>query len=414
MSRDNDGDHTMATTASLIASRMDRIKPSPSSAASARVRELQAQGRDIIGLTTGEPDFPTPDHIKQAAVRALETDQTRYTNPDGTIELKTAVQGKFRRENGLDYALDQIIVSTGSKQSLFNALLATVEEGDEVIIPAPFWVSYIDMVLLAGGRPVVLSCLEEHGFKLQAEQLERAITPRTKWVMLCSPNNPSGATYSREEMKALAEVLLPHPKIHVISDDIYEHLIYDGREFVTLAQVEPRLYERTLTVNGVSKAYSMTGWRLGYAGGPRELIKNMAKLQSQSTTNPSSISQFAAIAALEGPQGFIAERSREFQHRRDVVVGMLNRIPGLSCRTPEGAFYVFPSCAGLIGKRTPAGETLNNDRDVILYFLDAAGVGVLQGEVYGMSPYFRISTASDLATLEEGCRRIAGAVGRLT
>ncbi|MBC7779478.1 MAG: pyridoxal phosphate-dependent aminotransferase [Proteobacteria bacterium] len=404
----------MAQTASLIAERMNRIKPSPSSAASARVRELQAQGRDIVGLTTGEPDFPTPDHIKQAAIRALETDQTRYTNPDGTVELKTAVQGKFKRENGLDYALDQIIVSAGSKQSLFNALLATIEDGDEVIIPAPFWVSYIDMVLLAGGRPVVLSCLEEHGFKLQAEQLERALTPRTKWVMFCSPNNPSGATYTATEMKELARVLLPHPKIHVISDDIYEHLIYDGRTFATMAQVEPALYERTLTVNGVSKAYSMTGWRLGYAGGPRELIRNMAKLQSQSTTNPSSISQFAAIAALDGPQEFIAERCRAFQHRRDVVVGLLNRIPGISCRTPEGAFYVFPSCAGLMGRRTPAGDTLKNDRDVILYFLDEAGVGVLQGDVYGMSPYFRISTASDLPMLEEGCRRIALAVDRLS
>jgi aspartate aminotransferase len=404
----------MSSTAMLIAERMHRIKPSPSSAASARVRELQAQGRDIVGLTTGEPDFPTPEHIKQAAVHALKTDQTKYTNPDGTAECKAAVQLKFKRENGLHYDLDQIIVSTGSKQSLFNALLATVEDGDEVIIPAPYWVSYIDMVLLAGGRPVVVSCLEEHGFKLQAEQLERAITPRTKWVMFCSPNNPSGATYSAAEMKALAQVLLPHPKIHVVSDDIYEHLIYDGRRFATMAQVAPELYERTLTVNGVSKAYSMTGWRLGYAGGPKELIRNMAKLQSQSTTNPSSISQAAAIAALTGPQDFIATRCHEFQQRRDVVVRMLNAIPGLSCSTPEGAFYVFPSCVGLIGKRTPGGQVLQNDRDVILYFLDEAGVGVLQGEVYGMSPYFRISTASSLDTLEEGCRRIGNAVARLT
>ncbi len=403
----------MSTTAALIAQRMHRIKPSPSSAASARVRELQAQGRDIVGLTTGEPDFPTPDHIKQAAVHALATDQTRYTNPDGTAQMKAAVQLKFRRENGLDYAPDQIIVSTGSKQSLFNALLATVEDGDEVIIPAPYWVSYIDMVLLAGGRPVVVSCLEEHGFKLQAEQLARAITPRTKWVVFCSPNNPSGATYSAAEMKALAQVLLPHPKIHVVSDDIYEHLIYDGRSFATMAQVEPALYDRTLTVNGVSKAYAMTGWRLGYAAGPKALIRNMAKLQSQSTTNPSSISQAAAIAALTGPQDFIATRCREFQQRRDIVVRMLNAIPGLSCSTPQGAFYVFPSCAGLIGRRTPAGEVLRTDRDVILYFLDEAGVGVLQGEVYGMSPYFRISTASSLAMLEEGCRRIGRAVARL-
>lgn len=398
---------------SLIAARMDRIKPSPSSAASARVRELQAAGRDIVGLTTGEPDFPTPDHIKQAAVRALETDQTRYTNPDGTAEVKAAVQRKFKRENGLDYALDQIIVSAGSKQSLFNALLATVEQGDEVVIPAPYWVSYLDMVLLAGGTPVVVAGLEEHGFKLQPGQLERALTPRTKWVLFNSPNNPTGATYSAAEMHALAQVLLPHPRIHVVSDDIYEHLVYDGHAFATMAAVEPALYERTLTINGVSKAYSMTGWRLGYAGGPRELIRNMSKLQSQSTTNPSSISQFAAIAALDGPQDFIATRCRAFQQRRDTVVAMLNRIPGLSCRVPEGAFYVFPSCAGLIGRRTPAGGTLANDRDVTLYLLEEGGVGVLQGEVYGLSPYFRISTAAELPLLEEGCRRIAAAVDRL-
>lgn len=398
---------------SLIAARMDRIKPSPSSAASARVRELQAAGRDIVGLTTGEPDFPTPDHIKLAALRALETDQTRYTNPDGTVEAKAAVQRKFRRENGLDYGLDQIIVSAGSKQSLFNALLATVEPGDEVVIPAPYWVSYLDMVLLAGGTPVVVAGLEEHGFKLQPDQLERAITPRTKWVLFNSPGNPSGATYSAAEMKALAQVLLPHPHVHVVSDDIYEHLVYDGHAFATMASVEPALYERTLTINGVSKAYSMTGWRLGYAGGPRELIRNMSKLQSQSTTNPSSISQVAAIAALDGPQDFIATRCRAFQQRRDVVVALLNRIPGLSCRTPEGAFYVFPSCAGLIGRRTPSGERLASDGDVARYLLEDGGVGVLQGEVYGLSPYFRISTAAELPLLEEGCRRIAAAVERL-
>lgn len=398
---------------SLIAARMDRIKPSPSSAASARVRELQASGRDIVGLTTGEPDFPTPDHIKLAALRALETDQTRYTNPDGTVEAKAAVQRKFQRENGLDYGLDQIIVSAGSKQSLFNALLATVEPGDEVVIPAPYWVSYLDMVLLAGGTPVVVAGLEEHGFKLQPGQLERAITPRTKWVLFNSPGNPSGATYSAAEMKALAQVLLLHPHVHVVSDDIYEHLVYDGHAFATIASVEPALYERTLTINGVSKAYSMTGWRLGYAGGPRELIRNMSKLQSQSTTNPCSISQVAAIAALDGPQDFIATRCRAFQQRRDVVVAMLNRIPGLSCRTPEGAFYVFPSCAGLIGQRTPSGERLATDGDVARYLLEDGGVGVLQGEVYGLSPYFRISTAAELPLLEEGCRRIAAAVGRL-
>jgi aspartate aminotransferase len=398
----------------FIAARMDRIQPSASNTASKRARELKAQGRDIVALTTGEPDFPTPDHIKQAGWRAMQNDQTKYTNADGLVELKEAVRGKFRRENRLDYALDQIIVSAGSKQVLYNALCATVEAGDEVIVPAPYWVSYVDMVRLCDGRAVEVSCLEEHGFKLQPEQLERAIGPRTKWLILNSPNNPTGATYSRAELAALAEVLVRHPQVHVICDDIYEHLLFDGAEFATIAQVDPRLYERTLTVNGVSKAYSMTGWRLGYAGGPKPLVASMTKMQSQTTSNPCTISQVAAIEALTGPQDFMAPRREAFRERRDAVVEWLNAVPGLRCPKPEGAFYVFPSCHGLIGRRTPSGKLLFSDEDVILWFLEAEGVAVIHGSAYGMSPHFRISTASDIDTLREGCRRIARAVERLS
>ena len=398
---------------SFFAPRLDRIKHSPSNAATQKVRELRAQGRDIIGLTIGEPDFPTPEHIKRAAAEAMARDDTHYTTVDGTEELKEAVRTKFRRENGLEYARDEVTVANGAKQIVFNAMMATLTPGDEVLIPAPYWVSYLDMTLVADGTPVALECSEENGFKLTPQQLAAAITPRTKWLMLNSPCNPSGAVYSRDELKALAEVLLAHPHVWVLTDDIYEHLLFDDREFATIAAVEPALRDRTLTVNGVSKAYSMTGWRIGYAGGARALIKNMAKLQSQSTSNPCSISQAAAIEALTGPQEYVRMRALEFQQRRDVVVAMLRDAPGLKCRTPEGAFYVFPNCRGVLGRKTPAGGTLASEQDFALYLLDN-GVAGIQGEAYGLSPYLRLSIATDLETLQEACRRIQRACAALS
>ncbi|MNV48465.1 Aspartate aminotransferase [compost metagenome] len=331
----------------------------------------------------------------------------------GTPELKAAIREKFRRDNGLDYAASEIIVGNGGKQIIFNALLATVEEGDEVIVPTPYWVSYPDIVLLAGGTPVFVACPPAQGFKLQPADLEKAITPRTRWLILNGPNNPSGATYTREELKALAEVLLRHPHVWLMTDDIYEHILYDGRRFATMAQVEPELKARTLTINGVSKAYAMTGWRIGYGAAPATLIKAMTKLQSQSTSNPSSISQAAAQEALSGPQGFMAERTRIFQERRDRVVASLNRIDGISCHVPEGAFYVFPSCAGVLGKKTPGGQVLNTDEDFILYLLDEENLAVLQGAAYGVSPFFRISYATSMDLLEEGCARIKRACEKL-
>jgi aspartate aminotransferase len=391
---------------SLIAARLNRIKPSPSSMAGLRARELRRAGRDIVGLTTGEPDFDTPPNVCEAVVRAMAASQTKYTDVGGTPELKAAIIEKFRRENGLAYAPGEIIVGTGGKQVIFNALMCTLEPGDEVIVPAPYWVSYPDITLLAEGRPVVIACRPEDGFKLRPEDLERAITPRTRWLVLNAPNNPSGATYTREELKALAEVLLRHPHVWVMTDDIYEHVLYDDRRFFTIAQVEPALKERTLTINGVSKAYAMTGWRIGYAGAPAELIKAMVKLQSQSTSNPSSISQAAALEALSGPQDFIAERTRIFQERRDHVVAELNRIPGISCHLPEGAFYVYPSCAGVIGKKTPEGQVISSDSDFVLHLLESQNLAVLQGEAYGVSPFFRISFATSMETLQEGCRRL--------
>ncbi len=397
---------------SFFAPRLDRIKHSPSNAATQKVRELRAQGRDIIGLTIGEPDFPTPEHVKRAAAEAMARDETHYTAVDGTDELKEAVRMKFRRENGLEYARDEVTVANGAKQIVFNAMMSTLSPGDEVLIPAPYWVSYLDMALVADGTPVTLECSEENGFKLTPEQLAAAITPRTKWLMLNSPCNPSGAVYSRGELKALAEVLLVHPHVWVLTDDIYEHLLFDDREFATIAAVEPALRERTLTVNGVSKAYSMTGWRIGYAGGARALIRNMAKLQSQSTSNPCSISQAAAIEALTGPQEYVRMRALEFQQRRDVVVAMLRDAPGLECRTPEGAFYVFPNCGGVLGRKTPAGRALGSEQDFALYLLDN-GVAGIQGEAYGLSPYLRFSIATDLDTLQEACRRIQRACAAL-
>jgi len=398
----------------FIASRIDRIKPSPTVAAGQKARELREQGRDIISLDAGEPDFDTPDSIKEAAIAAIRAGQTKYTAVDGTPALKEAIAAKFKRENGLVYSPAQITVGAGGKHVLFNALMATVDSGDEVIVPAPYWVSYPDMTILADGTPVFVECPAEKGFKLQPEDLERAITPRTKWLVLNSPSNPTGAAYTREELKALAEVLMRHPHVHILNDDMYEHLTYDGFVFTTIAQVETGLYDRTLTVNGVSKAYAMTGWRIGYAGGPAHLIKAIAKIQSQSTTNPSSISQAAAVAALNGPQDFIAERAAVFQDRRDLVVGMLNQARGITCHRPEGAFYVFPSCAGTIGLKTPAGKVIETDEDFALYLLMEAGVSVVFGAAFGLSPFFRISYATSTALLEEACRRIQRACGALT
>jgi aspartate aminotransferase len=392
---------------------MNRIKPSPSSMATMRVRELQQAGRKIIGLTVGEPDFDTPPNIIDASIRALKSGQTRYTNVDGTPELKDAVALKFRRENGLDYTRDQITCANGSKQVIFNALMATVTTGDEVILPAPYYVSYPDMVLLAGGTPVPVDCPESTGFKMQAADLERAITPHTKWLMLNSPCNPTGAVYTEADLKPLTDVLMRHPHVWILTDEVYEHIVYDGLKSATPAQVEPALYERTLTVNGVSKAYAMTGFRIGYAGGPRELIKTILKMQSQSTTNPSSISQAAAIEALTGTQDFLGERAQNFRARRDLVVNMLNAAPGITCRKPEGAFYVFANIAGLIGKQTPQGKVIASDADFVMYLLDAAEVGVLQGSAYGMSPYIRISYSTSTEKLQEACGRIQRACAAL-
>jgi aspartate aminotransferase len=399
---------------SLIAPRMDRIKPSPSSAVTQRARELRAAGRDVISLSVGEPDFPTPEHICQGAVEAMKRGQTRYTTVDGTPELKQAIIGKFKRENGLEYKPDQITVGNGAKQVIFNAMMATLAPGDEVVIPAPHWVSYTDITLLAEGVPVVVPCPQSQGFKLRAEALEAAITSRTKWIILNSPCNPTGAVYSRPELQSLIEVLLRYPQVHVLTDDIYEHILFDDRQFFTPAQVEPELYERTLTVNGVSKAYAMPGWRIGYAGGPRALIKAIAKLQGQSTTNPCSISQAAAVVALNGPQDFIPERAAAFQQRRDRVLELLNRVPGLSCHKPEGAFYLYPDCSGLMGKRRPDGRRLENDQDFAMYLLDCADVAVVQGSAYNLSPYVRISIATSMELLEQACARIHRACAELS
>ena len=395
------------------APRMDRIKPSPSSMATMRVRELQLAGRKIIGLTVGEPDFDTPPNIIEASIRALRAGQTRYTNVDGTPELKDAVALKFKRENGLVYSRDEITCANGSKQVIFNALMATVTAGDEVILPAPYYVSYPDMVQLAAGTPVFVDCAEKNGFKLQAADLERAITPKTKWFMLNSPCNPTGAVYTAADVKPLTDVLKRHPHVWILTDEVYEHIVYDGRQSASPAAVEPALFNRTLTVNGVSKAYAMTGFRIGFAGGPKELIKTILKMQSQSTTNPSSISQMAAIEALTGPQDFLPERAENFRVRRDLVLDMLNAAPGISCRKPEGAFYVFANIAGVIGKSTPDGKIIASDLDFVMYLLDAAEVGVLQGAAYGMSPYIRISYSTSTEKLQEACTRIQRACAAL-
>ncbi|NMK44701.1 pyridoxal phosphate-dependent aminotransferase [Achromobacter sp. Bel] len=395
------------------AARLQRIKPSPSSMAGQHARMLRAQGRDIVGLTSGEPDFDTPAHIREAAYRAMNDGHTRYTDVGGTAALREAVRAKFARENGLDYGLDEIIVSTGAKQIIFNAIMATVDTGDEVIVPAPYWVSYPDITLLANGTPVIVDTRAENGFRLQAEELERAITPKTRWLILNGPNNPSGANFTQADLRALAEVLRKHPHVWILTDDIYEHLLYDGRRFYTLAQVAPDLKDRTLTLNGVSKAYAMTGWRIGYAGAPAALIKAMTKLQSQSTSNPSSVSQAAALAALTGPQDFVTQSRERFQARRDRIVQALNAIDGIDCASPEGAFYVFPKCADLYGLTLPDGSKLQNSEQWVLHLLNAQNLAVLQGSAYGVDTHFRISFAASDAVLEEGCRRIAQARAQL-
>jgi len=395
------------------AERLARIKPSPTIAVTNLARELKAQGRDVIGLGAGEPDFDTPDHIKDAAIAAIRAGDTKYTAVDGTPALKEAICRKFARENGLTYSPEQITVGTGGKQVLYNAFMATLDPGDEVVIPAPYWVSYPDMVLLAGGEPVIVTCPEQTGFKLRADDLDAAITAKTKWVVLNSPNNPTGAAYTRSELAELCAVLERHDHVAVLTDDMYEHLVYDDFTFTTPAQVAPALYDRTLTMNGVSKAYAMTGWRIGYAGGPPGLIKAIAKVQSQSTSNPSSISQAAAVAALDGPTDFLEERNAVFKHRRDLVAERLDAVPGLRCRRPEGAFYVYPSCAGVIGKPTPDGRVIETSEDFARYLLEAAGVAVVHGSAFGLDPCFRISYATATELLEEACARIERACREL-
>jgi aspartate aminotransferase len=397
----------------FLADSLARIKPSATIAVTDKARALKAAGRDVIGLGAGEPDFDTPENIKEAAKKAIDSGKTKYTNVDGIPELKAAIARKFKRENNLTYKPSQITVGTGGKQVLYNALMATMNPGDEVIIPAPYWVSYPDMVLLAGGTPVTVDTTIEDGFKVRPEALARAITPRTKWIILCSPSNPSGAAYSRTELKALTDVLVKHPHVWVMTDDMYEHLVYDDFVFTTPAEIEPSLYERTLTVNGVSKAYCMTGWRIGYAGGPEHLIKAMATIQSQSTSNPCSISQWASVEALDGPQDFIPKNNRMFKERRDLVISMLNQAKGIHCPKPEGAFYVYPSCAGTIGKTTPSGKTLAGDEDFVTELLESEGVAVVQGSAFGFGPAFRISYATKTEDLEEACRRIQRFCGNL-
>ena len=404
----------MDTIMPFLADRLSRVKPSATIAISAKAAALKAAGKSVIALSFGEPDFDTPDNIKEAAIKAIRSGDTKYTAVDGTPALKQAIAAKFKRENGLIYTPKQITVGTGGKQVLYNAFMATLSAGDEVIIPAPYWVSYPEMVLLAEGTPVIVPCTQETGFKLKAADLEKAITPKTKWVLLNSPSNPSGAAYTHAELKAITDVLVRHPHVWVLTDDMYEHLVYDDFKFTTPAQIEPSLYERTLTMNGVSKAYCMTGWRIGYAGGPEHLIKAIGDVQSQSTSNPSSIGQAAAVEALNGPQDFIAKNNAEFKKRRDLVVKMLNQAQGLHCHTPEGAFYVYPSCAALIGATTQSGAIIKNDEDVINYLLDSQGIAVVHGAAFGLSPHFRVSYAASTDLLEQACTRIQKACSELT
>ena len=390
----------------FLSDTLGRVKPSPTIAVTTKAQELKAAGKDIIGLGAGEPDFDTPQNIKDAAIKAINEGRTKYTAVDGIPELKKAICAKFKRENGLDYVPQQITVGTGGKQTLYNALVSTLNPGDEVIIPAPYWVSYPDMVLLAGGTPVTVACGIESHFKLTPAQLEAAITPKTKWFIFNSPSNPTGAGYSRAELKALTDVLLRHPQVWVMSDDMYEHLVFDDFKFATPAEVEPRLYDRTLTCNGVSKSYAMTGWRIGYAAGPVALIKAMGTVQSQSTSNPNSIAQYAAVEALNGPQGFLAENRKIFQRRRDLVVSMLNDAKGVNCPCPEGAFYVYPDISACIGKTSGGGKLIRDDETFATALLEETGVAVVFGAAFGVSPNFRVSYATSDAALKEACTRI--------
>jgi aspartate aminotransferase len=400
-------------TTSRIAARVRRIKPSPSTSAADRANELRRQGKSIMNLVVGEPDFDTPPHIRQAAAAAIERGATRYTLMAGTVELREAIVAKLERENGLRYAMNEIIATSGAKSAIYNAFAITLEPGDEVIIPAPYWVSYPDMVLACEGTPVTVACPESQGFKLAPAQLEAAITPRTRWLLINSPSNPTGASYTAAEYRALAEVLERHPHVMVMTDEIYEHIRFDGEALPRILSVAPALRDRTLIVNGVSKTYAMTGWRIGYAAGPVDLIKALDTLLSQSTGNCCSVSQAAAAAALNGDQGFVAESVAVYKQRRDRTLALINDIPGLNCATPPGAFYLYINCGGLIGKTTPEGKRLNEDGDVVMYLLESEGVAVVAGTAYGLSPYFRLSIATSIETLEEGCTRIARAVAAL-
>jgi aspartate aminotransferase len=398
---------------SFLASSLSNIKPSPTIAVSMKAAELKAAGKDIISLGMGEPDFDTPQNIKDAAIKAIQKGDTKYTAVDGTAALKKAIIEKFKRENSIEYKASEIIVSTGAKQVIYNALIASINPDDEVIIPAPYWVSYPDMVLLAGGKPVIVDSSEKNNFKISPTALEEKITPKTKWIILNSPSNPTGACYSQAELRALADVLLRHPQVHIMADDIYEHLIFDDLKFVTIAEIEPQLLPRTLIVNGVSKAYAMTGWRIGYGAGPEKLIKAMSMIQSQSTSSPSSIGQAAAVEALNGTQDYIKPNAKLFQSRRDMVVEMLNKIDGINCNIPNGAFYVFPSCKGLFGKKTPAGKVIENDNDFAGYLLEEALVAVVPGVAFGAPDFFRISYAASEDFLKNSMQRIADSCLRL-
>ncbi len=398
----------------FLAQSLNRIQPSPTIAVTQKARDLKAAGRDVIGLGAGEPDFDTPDNIKDAAIAAIRRGETKYTAVEGIPELRAAIAKKFKRENGLDYKPSQTFVAPGGKTIIYNALLATLNPGDEVIVPAPYWVSYPDIVLLGGGTPVTVETKLEDGFRLTPEALEKAITPKTKWLIFNQPSNPTGACYGEDQLRAITDVLVKHPHVWILTDDMYEHLVYEGFKFRTVAEIEPRLYDRTLTMNGVSKAYAMTGWRIGYCAGPEDLIKAMAKLQSQSATNAASISQWAAVEALNGTQDFIPGFQKLFEGRRDLVVSMLNQANGLECPKPEGAFYVYPSIRKLIGKKTPGGKVIATDADFASELLEAEGVAVVHGAAFGLSPFFRISYATSNAILEDACGRIQKFCGSLT
>ncbi len=391
---------------SIISDSLKKIKPSPTIAVTQKARELKAAGKDVIGLGAGEPDFDTPENIKQAAIKAINDGDTKYTAVDGTPALKKAIVEKFKKENNLDYTTDQITVGAGGKHVIYNAMMATLNEGDEVIVPAPYWVSYPDIVLLAGGKPIVMECNEKQGFKINPSDLQKFITPRTKWIILNSPSNPTGACYSENDIREIAKILENHPHVYILSDDIYEHVTYEGFKFFTIAQIES-LKERVLTMNGVSKAYSMTGWRIGYAAGPKEIIKAIAKIQSQSTTNPSSISQAASVEALSGTQDFIKKRADSFQERRDFVVKALNDIDGIECLNPDGAFYVFPSCKGLMGKKDTKGKEIKSDTDFVQSLLENSGIAVVQGSAFGLEGFFRISYATSMDNLKKALEKIS-------